>query len=363
MTKSHHFKRALALSTALSVVALGATTTAADAALDPGKSQGKSQGKGQSADKGQSNKGKAKGQDKSQDKSQGKSQGHEKKSSPAKGSSGKGEDHPSSNGHANGNGQSKDKGPRDKGANDNGPKDKGPQGAGGDPAGNNGTVKITPHGEVDGIPQNTPHVGCDFDVEWYGFDEGADIISTVTFEAWSPTRGQLEVTQGDLSVFVGGDPASGAGTDSGFDGEEHYTLAFPGIEPHPKQGYHVKLTIHTPGSQGADTKHKVFWVSECEDSETPPGTPETPETPEAPETPETPEVEGEQGTDVENDVEVLGAQAQVNGQQGTEALPTAVDAGVEGTKVFSPASSLPLMLTLFGAIVAGLALLIRRRTS
>ncbi len=33
---------------------------------------------------------------------------------------------------------------------------------------------------------------------------------------------------------------------------------------HPQQGYHVKLTIHAPGSQGADTKHKVFWVEPCE---------------------------------------------------------------------------------------------------
>ena len=347
MTKGNQFKRALALSTALSVVALGATTTAAEATLDPGKSQGKSQSKD-------------KGQDKSQDK--GKSQGHEKKSAPSKGSSDKGDDHPSSNGHANGNGQSKDSGAKDKGA-----KDKGAKGAGGDPAGNNGTVKITPHGEVDGIPQNTPHVGCDFDIEWYGFDEGADIISTVTFEAWSPTRGQLEVTQGDLQVFVGGDPASGAGTDSGFDGEEHYTLAFPDIEPHPKQGYHVKLTIHTPGSQGADTKHKVFWVAECEESVTPPVTPPgTPENPETPETPET-EVEGEQDSDLENEIEVLGEQAnvgsEVNGQQGNEALPSAVDAGLERTNAFSSTSSLPLMLTLFGAIIAGLALLIRRRTT
>ena len=34
--------------------------------------------------------------------------------------------------------------------------------------------------EDDGIPQNTPHVSCIFDIEWYGFDEGADIISTIT---------------------------------------------------------------------------------------------------------------------------------------------------------------------------------------
>ena len=29
------------------------------------------------------------------------------------------------------------------------------------------------------------------------------------------------------------------------------------------QGFHVKLTINAEGSQGADVKHKVFWVTGC----------------------------------------------------------------------------------------------------
>ena len=61
---------------------------------------------------------------------------------------------------------------------------------------------------------------------------------------------------------MGGDPASGAGND--FDGEATYTLGFGGGQPDPEQGYHVKVTVHTPGSQGADTKHKVFWVLPCD---------------------------------------------------------------------------------------------------
>ncbi len=52
-------------------------------------------------------------------------------------------------------------------------------------------------------------------------------------------------------------------------GSSEYTLAFDG-EPHAQQGYHVKLTVHTPYSQGSDTKHKVYWVEGCEeDSELP----------------------------------------------------------------------------------------------
>ena len=139
------------------------------------------------------------------------------------------------------------------------------QGGGGqstDPAGNNGTVKIAPLGDFDGIPNNTPHVGCTFLVEWYGFDEGADIRSSVSFAEHAPTTGVGMTVSGPSPVFVGGDPASGAGTPTGLDGREAYTLSFTGA-PHPKQGYHVKLTISTPGSIGNDTKTKVFWVEGC----------------------------------------------------------------------------------------------------
>ena len=148
-----------------------------------------------------------------------------------------------------------------------------------DPAGNNGTVKIAPLGEIDSIPNNTPHVGCSFEVEWYGFDEGADIISSVTFEEQAPTTDVGMTVSGPSQVFVGADDASGAGTPTGLDGRETYTLAFTGA-PHPQQGYHVKLTIATPGSIGNDTKTKVFWVEGCA-----PATPQT-ETPET-ETPQT----------------------------------------------------------------------------
>src|SRR5829696_2549354 len=84
-----------------------------------------------------------------------------------------------------------------------------------DPPGNNGTVKIAPHGDLDRIPNNTPHVGCSFDVQWYGFDEGADIVSKVSFAEQAPTTDVGLSVAGPAEVFVGGDPASGAGTDDG----------------------------------------------------------------------------------------------------------------------------------------------------
>jgi hypothetical protein len=139
--------------------------------------------------------------------------------------------------------------------------------AGNNPPGNNGTIKIddTP---FDDLPNNEPHVGCEFEVDFYGYDEG-DLFADLTFRAHPPT-GQGEVLDTDR-LFIGEDPAGG-GTD--LDASGRYTLDFDGFEAHPQQGYHVKLTINAEGSQGADVKHKVFWVK-C-----PPVTPtETPTTP------------------------------------------------------------------------------------
>ena len=61
----------------------------------------------------------------------------------------------------------------------------GPAFAGG---GNNGTVKVAELGDMDDPPDNDPHVGCTFNVEWYNFDPGTN-TSTVTFESQAPTAG------------------------------------------------------------------------------------------------------------------------------------------------------------------------------
>ena len=127
--------------------------------------------------------------------------------------------------------------------------------------GNNGTVKI------DGVDinkqqnANEPHVGCDFSVEWYGFDAGA--VSTVTFEAHPPTGSGVLLND---TVQLDADDASGGGSPAGLDGVAFYQLDFDPVLHffHPKQGYHVKLTVNTTGSIGADTKHKVFWVQGCD---------------------------------------------------------------------------------------------------
>jgi hypothetical protein len=134
--------------------------------------------------------------------------------------------------------------------------------AGPNPPGNNGTIKLdaTP---FDDHPNNQPHLGCVFQVDFYGYDEG-DLDATVTFQAHPPTQrpGDDQVLLTD-TVFIGEDDNAGGGSEAGLDASVTYTLDFTGIEPHPVQGFHVKLTINAEGSRGADVKHKVFWVTGC----------------------------------------------------------------------------------------------------
>ena len=128
----------------------------------------------------------------------------------------------------------------------------------GDPPGNNGTVKIDGV-EFDDAPNNEPHVGCIFEVDFYGYDEG-DLQAAVTFEAQAPTAGGVLLED----IVDIGEDAAGGGTDLDASVEYNLATALAGIEPHPQQGYHVKLTVNAEGSIGADVKHKVFWVTGCE---------------------------------------------------------------------------------------------------
>jgi hypothetical protein len=54
-----------------------------------------------------------------------------------------------------------------------------------DPPGNNGTVKIDGV-NFDDAPNNEPHPGCIFQVDFYGYDEG-DYNANVRFFAIPPT--------------------------------------------------------------------------------------------------------------------------------------------------------------------------------
>jgi len=143
------------------------------------------------------------------------------------------------------------------------------QTGGHNPPGNNSTIKIEGK-DISSPPDNNPHQGCEFRVEFYNYDKGDDYFATVTFADQAPTAdGGVTVVSGDTHPFIGGDDAGG-GND--LDASVLYTLKFTG-EPHPQQGYHIKITVEAPGSIGAKAKHKVFWVEGC--TTTPPTTPPT----------------------------------------------------------------------------------------
>ncbi|MBW3649838.1 MAG: hypothetical protein KY458_04650 [Actinobacteria bacterium] len=144
------------------------------------------------------------------------------------------------------------------------------QAGGHDPSGNNGTIKIDGE-DFDDAPDNEPHVGCTFQIDFYGFDRDPAVdnvanrsyFSKVTFEGIAPTGGgNLVPDTGSTSVFVGED-AAGGGTDLDASETYDFTRTLSALVPHPKQGYHVKVTVHTPFSRGADVKHKVLWIAPC----------------------------------------------------------------------------------------------------
>jgi hypothetical protein len=210
-----------------------------------------------------------------------------------------------------------------------------------DPPGNNGTVKVD-EAPFDDHPNNEPHVGCVFQSDLYGYDEG-DLNADVTFEGHPPTGGGVLLTD---SVFIGEDSAGG-GTD--LDASATYDLseALADIEAHPMQGHHVRLTINAEGSQGADVKHKVFWVEECV---TPPEEPS-----EGPSEEPSDEPTDEPSEEPSDDSGVGGTGG------GGIVVPTRIDTGAGG----SSGSSLPsvlALLTLAGASLAGVTIRpIRRR--
>jgi len=136
-----------------------------------------------------------------------------------------------------------------------------------DPRGS-GVVKLD-RKPFDDLPNNEPHVGCTFQLDFYNYGEG--ITATYVFELWPPTGREHLASD---SIFVGEDPATG-GTD--LDGSATVDLGpkllASGAEPHRHNGWHVKVTVNAPGSSGSERKQKVFWVRECAAPTTSPTTP------------------------------------------------------------------------------------------
>jgi hypothetical protein len=125
------------------------------------------------------------------------------------------------------------------------------------PWGETGVVKVDGR-PFDTHPDNEPHVGCTFELDFSNYPEGG-IGARYSLRLWPPT-GRQRLLAG--TVTLEDDPAGG-GQD--LDGELRLDLRealwASGAEPHPQQGWHVKVSVRVPRSVGPDDKHKVFWVS------------------------------------------------------------------------------------------------------
>jgi LPXTG-motif cell wall-anchored protein len=144
-----------------------------------------------------------------------------------------------------------------------------------DPPGNNGTVKINSQ-DVDSSQDisNMPHVPCDFQVEFFGFDAGQ--TATITFTIHPPSGdGDVLLTE---TRTISNDPAAGGLND--VDEVFKYSGTSFGLDrfsAQPQQGFHVKLTVVSTGVPGGQ-KHKVFWL-QCAPPTTPPPTSPPPTSP------------------------------------------------------------------------------------
>jgi hypothetical protein len=118
------------------------------------------------------------------------------------------------------------------------------------PPGNKGTVKIDDE-TFNGIPDNDPHPGCIFHLQFFFFPR--ETTATYEFALHPPTK------DGSTGGSIELDPLVTPNAEAVIDLTTF--LKDSGVPPHPIQGWHIKLTIHAPGAQGADVKHKVFWVN------------------------------------------------------------------------------------------------------
>lgn len=128
------------------------------------------------------------------------------------------------------------------------------------PPGNNGTIKVDSK-EFDTLPDNEPHAGCVFQIDYYGFDEGA-LSATASFYLMLPTEDRLVYQE---TRFIGEDSNAGGGSVAGLDQEQDVNLGDELLATggDATTSYHVKLIVHADGAVNADTKSKTFWASGC----------------------------------------------------------------------------------------------------
>ncbi|SCG34634.1 hypothetical protein [Micromonospora inositola] len=145
-----------------------------------------------------------------------------------------------------------------------------------DPGGANGTVKIDgPAYQLDN--RNEPHVTCEFQVEFFNFDK--DERASLIFEAWPPSAPDFHEVKRVENVLVSNDPATGGSYKRDPDEVFRFSAADLNLTEamaHPKQGYHIKLTVDRQNHPQWTEKHKVFWLQPCKSGGSPSPTPSTP---------------------------------------------------------------------------------------
>ncbi len=127
--------------------------------------------------------------------------------------------------------------------------------------GNVGTVKIDDV-DIAAVPNNEPHVDdCEFEVEFFGYP--ASVTATATIFHVPPTGDGSEIASD--SVVLDNDDESGGGSAEGFDGSVAFDLTdeLSGFEPHPQQGWHLRLEVTTEPDTPGGSKNKEFWVIGC----------------------------------------------------------------------------------------------------
>jgi hypothetical protein len=125
------------------------------------------------------------------------------------------------------------------------------------PLGNNGTFKVDGLAYDDGM-DNEPHVTCEFRLLFFGFDDQQR--GTIDIGGHAPS-GSGRVG-GHTDVLLSNDDAGGGPNDP--DEILYFKAAdldLAGLTAHPKQGYHLKITVLT-GEPGG-VKHKVVWLAPC----------------------------------------------------------------------------------------------------
>lgn len=116
--------------------------------------------------------------------------------------------------------------------------------------GNRGSVWVSEGGGS--APGHDPRLGCGDILVWGAklVDEGGPY----EISSWPPTGSRTTVTEGRWTATAADGRSSVIAT---LDGAVlTRAAALSGISAHPRQGYHVKLSV----MQGAGEKHKTFWV-------------------------------------------------------------------------------------------------------